>query len=214
MPVDFEQLAERCNVKTSEDLFAAIGAGDVRLAHAVGLTQQQERGSRSQHAELIPRKPTVHLGSRRDEVRIEGVGNLLTQMAGCCQPVPGEPIVGYITQGRGVTIHRQDCPTVLQLSEREPERVIQVSWGSEPVKTYPVDVLIQAYDRAGLLNDILQVLFNEKVNVVALNTSTSKEDGSALIELTIEVPGLDILSRMLGRIAQLPNVMEARRKRT
>lgn len=215
MPVDFEQLAERCNVKTSEDLFAAIGAGDLRLAHAVGLAQQlQERGSRSQHVELIPRKPTVHTGSRRDEVRIEGVGNLLTQMAGCCQPVPGEPIVGYITQGRGVTIHRQDCPTVLQLSEREPERVIQVSWGSEPVKTYPVDVLIQAYDRAGLLNDILQVLFNEKVNVVALNTSTSKEDGSALIELTIEVPGLDILSRMLGRIAQLPNVIEARRKRT
>lgn len=215
MPVDFEQLAERCNVKASEDLFAAIGAGDVRLAHAVGLAQQlQERGSRSQHVELIPRKPTVHMGSRRDEVRIEGVGNLLTQMAGCCQPVPGEPIVGYITQGRGVTIHRQDCPTVLQLSEREPERVIQVSWGSEPVKTYPVDVLIQAYDRAGLLNDILQVLFNEKVNVVALNTSTSKEDGSALIELTIEVPGLDILSRMLGRIAQLPNVIEARRKRS
>lgn len=215
MPVDFEQLAERCNVKTSEDLFAAIGAGDLRLAHAVGLAQQlQERGSRSQHVELIPRKPTVHTGSRRDEVRIEGVGNLLTQMAGCCQPVPNEPIVGYITQGRGVTIHRQDCPTVLQLSEREPERVIQVSWGSEPVKTYPVDVLIQVYDRAGLLNDILQVLFNEKVNVVALNTSTSKEDGSALIELTIEVPGLDILSRMLGRIAQLPNVMEARRKRT
>ncbi|NLC09125.1 MAG: bifunctional (p)ppGpp synthetase/guanosine-3',5'-bis(diphosphate) 3'-pyrophosphohydrolase, partial [Gammaproteobacteria bacterium] len=215
MPVDFEQLAERCNVKASEDLFAAIGAGDLRLAHAVGLAQQlQEGGSRSQHIELIPRKPTVHTSSRSDEVRIEGVGNLLTQMAGCCQPVPGEPIVGYITQGRGVTIHRQDCPTVLQLSEREPERVIQVSWGSEPVKTYPVDVLIQAYDRAGLLSDILQVLFNEKVNVVALNTSTSKEDGSALIELTIEVPGLDILSRMLGRIAQLPNVIEARRKRT
>ncbi|MDM7857996.1 GTP diphosphokinase [Thiopseudomonas acetoxidans] len=215
MPVDFEQLAERCNVKASEDLFAAIGAGDLRLAHAVGLAQQlQEGGSRSQHVELIPRKPTVHTSSRSDEVRIEGVGNLLTQMAGCCQPVPGEPIVGYITQGRGVTIHRQDCPTVLQLSEREPERVIQVSWGSEPVKTYPVDVLIQAYDRAGLLSDILQVLFNEKVNVVALNTSTSKEDGSALIELTIEVPGLDILSRMLGRIAQLPNVIEARRKRT
>jgi len=215
MPVDFEQLAERCNVKTSEDLFAAIGAGDLRLAHAVGLTQQvQERGDRSQQLELIPRKPTVHTGSRRDEVRIEGVGNLLTQMAGCCQPVPGEPIVGYITQGRGVTIHLQDCPTVLQLSEREPERVIQVSWGSEPVKTYPVNVVIRAYDRSGLLSDILQVLFNEKVNVVALNTSTSKEDGSALVQLTIEVPGLDVLSRMLGRIAQLPNIIEARRDRS
>ena len=140
----------------------------------------------------MARKPTQHLPSR-DEVRIHGVGNLLTQMAGCCQPVPGEPIVGYITMGRGVTIHRQDCSMALQLSGREPERMIQVGWGAEPVKTYPVDVLIRAYDRPGLLSDVSQVLVNEKMNIVALNTSTIKEDNMAVINLTVEVPGLDEL---------------------
>ncbi len=214
-PVNNERLAEKCNLKTSEDLFAALGAGDVRLAHAVGLAQQlldpHERSSVPQ-LELIARKPSQHLPSR-DEIRIHGVGNLLTQMAGCCQPVPGEPIVGYITIGRGVTIHRQDCPMALQLSGREPERMIQVGWGAEPVKTYPVDVLIRAYDRSGLLSDISQVLLNEKMNIVALNTSVVKEDNIAVINLTVEVQGLDELGRLLGRISQVPNVIEVRRQR-
>ena len=214
-PVNHEKLAERCNLKTSEDLFAALGAGDVRLAHAVGLAQQLlEPHQRSeQQLDLIPRKPAQHSASPRDEVRIHGVGNLLTQMAGCCQPVPGEPIVGYITVGRGVTIHRQDCPTVLQLSGREPERIIQVGWGAEPVQTYPVDVLVRAYDRSGLLSDISQVLLNEKMNIVALQTRVSKEDNTAIINLTVEVPGLDELGRLLGRISQLPNIIEVRRQR-
>lgn len=214
MPVDFTKLAERLNMKAPEDLYAALGGGDIRLAQATGAAQQLlDKGSRTQQLDLVPRKPTIHADTPRDEVRIEGVGNLLTQIAKCCQPVPGEPITGYITMGRGVTIHRQDCPTLLQLAEREPERIIQVSWGSEPVQTYPVNVLIRAYDRSGLLSDITQVLFNEKVNVVALQTSTSKEDNSALIQLTIEVSTLDTLSRLLNRLDQLPNVIEARRQR-
>lgn len=214
MPVSFDKLAERLNLKTAEDLYAAIGAGDIRLTQATGAAQHLlDRGRRSQTLDLVPRKPTVHEDTSRDEVRIEGVGNLLTQMARCCQPVPGEPISGYITQGRGVTIHRQDCPTLLQQAEREPERIIQVSWGSEPVQTYPVNVVIRAYDRSGLLSDITQVLFNEKVNVVALQTGTCKEQNCALIQLTIEVATLDILSRLLNRLDQLPNVIEARRQR-
>ncbi len=214
-PVDFNKLAERLNLRSTEDLYAAIGGGDIRLAQATGAAQHLlDKGQRSQTLDLVPRKPTVHTETPRDEVRIEGVGNLLTQMAKCCQPVPGEPISGYITQGRGVTIHRQDCPTVLQLAEREPERIIQVSWGSEPVQTYPVKVLIRAYDRSGLLSDITQVFSNEKVNVVALQTSTSKEDNSALIQLTIEVSTLDVLSRLLNRLDQLPNVIEARRQKS
>ena len=214
LPVDFEQLAQRCNLKGSDDMCAAVGAGDLRVSYVVGQAQQlQERSGQRSGYELIPRKPSVQMPGRMDEIRIEGVGNLLTQMAGCCQPVPGEPIVGYITQGRGVTIHRQDCGMALQLSEREPERMIQVSWGSELVKTYPVDVVIQAYDRSGLLNDILQVLFQEKVNVVALNTTTDSESLQAHIKISIEVSGLDLLSRILSRINQLHNVIEARRQR-
>lgn len=127
-PVDFDRLAEKANVRTAEDMFAALGAGDLRLAHLVNYAQQLVEPDRdSEQLELIPRKPSKIGHGKRGDVQIQGVGNLLTQMAGCCQPLPGDPIVGYITLGRGVTIHRQDCATALQLAGREPERMIQVS---------------------------------------------------------------------------------------
>lgn len=215
-PVDMEKLAEKCNLKTSEDLFAALGATDLRLAQVMNHAQQlaePERGS--PQLELIPRRPSVpNRHAKRDEVQIQGVGNLLTQMAGCCQPLPGDAIVGYITVGRGVTIHRQDCPTALQQAAREPERMIQVSWGPVPVQTYPVDVVIRAFDRSGLLRDVSQVLLNERINVLAVNTRSNKEDNTASMLLTIEIPDLDALGRLLGRISQLPNIIEARRNRS
>ncbi|ALN19832.1 (p)ppGpp synthetase I [Ectopseudomonas mendocina] len=211
---DFDKLAEKANLKTAEDLFAALGAGDVRLAHAVNLAQQlvePERGN--EQLELIPRKAQGFKPGKRGDIQIQGVGNLLTQMAGCCQPLPGDPIVGYITLGRGVTIHRQDCPTALQQSAREPERMIQVSWGPVPVQTYPVEIVIKAYDRSGLLRDVTQVLLNEKLNVLAVNTRSNKEDNTASMSITVEIPGLDALGRLLARIGQLPNIIEARRHR-
>ncbi len=102
------------------------------------------------------------------------------------------------------TIHRQDCPTALQLVEREPDRMIQVSWGSAPVQTYPVDILVRAYDRSGLLRDVSQVLLNEKINVLAVNTRSNKEDNTAAMRLTIEIPGLEALARLLARISSCP----------
>ncbi|SDG69778.1 GTP pyrophosphokinase [Pseudomonas benzenivorans] len=212
--VDFEKLAEKANLKSAEDLFAALGAGDLRLAHLVNLAQQlvePERGS--EQLELIPRKAQGFKPGKRGDIQIQGVGNLLTQMAGCCKPLPGDPIVGYITVGRGVSIHRQDCASVLQLAGREPERIIQVNWGPVPVQTYPVDIVIRAYDRSGLLRDVTQVLLNEKLNVLAVNTRSNKEDNTASMSITVEIPGLDALGRLLGRIAQLPNIIEARRHR-
>jgi GTP pyrophosphokinase len=214
-PVDFEKLAEKCNLRTAEDMHAALGAGDLRLAHVVNSAQalvEPERGH-SEQLELIPRRPSHHKPGKRGDVQIQGVGNLLTQMAGCCQPLPGDPIVGYITLGRGVSIHRQDCPSALQLAGREPERMIQVSWGPVPVQTYPVDIIIRAYDRSGLLRDVSQVLLNERINVLAVNTRSNKEDNTAAMLLTIEIPGLDALGRLLARISQLPNIIEARRNR-
>ena len=211
----FAKLAEKCNLKTVEDMYAALGAGDLRLAHAVNLAQQQvepERGN--EQLELIPRRASAPRPGKRGDIQIQGVGNLLTQMAGCCQPLPGDPIVGYITVGRGVSIHRQDCASVLQLEGREPERIIQVSWGPVPVQTYPVDIVIKAYDRSGLLRDVTQVLLNERINVLAVNTRSNKEDNTASMQLTIEIPGLDALSRLLARISQLPNIIEARRNRS
>ncbi len=213
--VDPERLAEKCNLKTAEDLYAALGAGDLRLSQVVNAAQQLVEPERSfEVVDLIGRRGPSGPRGGRDEIQILGVGNLLTQMAGCCQPVPGEPIVGYITQGRGVSIHRQDCPSALQLREREPERIIQVSWGQAPAKTYPVDIQIRAYDRSGLLRDVSQMLLNEKINVLAVNTLSDKDDNTANMRLTIEIPGMEALGRLLARISQLPNIIEARRSRS
>ncbi|WP_145009059.1 GTP diphosphokinase [Pseudomonas oryzihabitans] len=212
-PVDFDKLAEKVNYKGAEDMLAALGAGDLRLAHVMHAAQQLvEPDKGNDTLDLIPRKPTNKPGKRGD-VQIQGVGNLLTQIAGCCQPVPGDAIVGYITLGRGVTIHRQDCANALQLASREPERTIQVSWGPVPVQTYPVDILIKAFDRSGLLRDVSQILLNERINVLAVNTRSNREENTANMLLTIEIPGLDALGRLLGRISQLPNIIEARRNR-
>ena len=213
--VDFDKLADKANLKSAEDMFAGLGAGDLRLAQLVNLAQQlvePERGE--QQLELIPRRPGAIKPGKRGDIQIQGVGNLLTQIAGCCQPLPGDPIVGYITQGRGVSIHRQDCGSVLQLGSREPERIIQVSWGPVPIQTYPVDIIIRAYDRSGLLRDVSQVLLNERINVLAVNTRSNKDDNTAAMSLTVEIPGLEALGRLLGRISQLPNIIEARRSRT
>lgn len=211
--VDLQALAMRCHLKAVEDVFAALGAGDLRLVqvlhHAEQLANVQDA---EQQLELLPKRPTVYAGQKSD-IQIEGVGNLLTQIAGCCQPLPGEPIVGYITQGRGVSIHRQDCSSGLQLAGRTPERIIQVSWGSAPQHTYPVDIVIRAYDRAGLLRDVSQVLLNERINVLEVNTQSNKSEHTAYMRLTIEIPGLEKLGRLLGRLTQLPNVMEACRER-
>jgi len=214
--VDYEQLAGKANLKNAEDLFAALGAGDLRLNHLLNLAQQLLEPRRSAQLELLSSKRSSASGKtvHADDIHIEGVGNLLTQMAGCCQPLPGDAIIGYITQGRGVSIHRQDCAELLQLAEREPQRIISVDWGRAQPKTWPVDILIRAFDRTGLIRDISQILLNEKINVLGLNTQTSSSDGTATMALTLEVPSLDALGRLLSRIAQLPNIIEARRQRS
>ena len=165
----------------------------------------------SEQLELIPKKQSKV--GRRGDVYIQGVGNLMTQLAGCCQPVPGDPIIGYITLGRGVTVHRADCANAMQLQDQDSERLIEVNWGGAPVQTYPVEIYIKAYDRSGLLRDVSLMLANEKLNVLEVSTRTKKDDNYAAMLLTIEVPNLNLLGRLLGRISQLPNVIEARRNR-
>ena len=140
------------------------------------------------------------------------MGNLLTQMANCCKPVPYDAIVGFITRGRGVTIHRQDCPNLLNLSDSHQERLIEVNWGEDTQASYSVDIQVDAYDRTGLLRDITFILSNDKTNVLAANTLTDPQTGTARMALTLEISDLGQLSRILDKISQLPNVMEARRK--
>ena len=153
------------------------------------------------------------LSQKDDGITVLGVGNLKTAMANCCHPVPGDQIIGYITQGRGVTVHRQDCPNILQLRSEEPGRIVDVEWGSQVHHRYPVDIEIEAWDRSGLLRDVIHVLSHDRVNVLAVNTLTDKADNVARLKITVEVDSLESLGRIFSRIQQLPNIIDVKRLR-
>lgn len=206
-------IAGDMNMKSVDDMFAAIGAGDLRVGQIVtAVLRRADTGQTQQELPLL-RKPEHDRKANDNNIYIEGVGNLVTQLAQCCQPVPGDDIRGYVTQGRGVTIHRSDCDNLLHLEVMEPQRVLQVSWGNKPNRTYPVDMLIQAYDRTGLLHDVSALLANERVNVTSVNTSSNQGENTASMQLTVEVESLERFGRLMTRIAQLPNVISAKRVR-
>lgn len=200
-----ELLARAFQYGKAEDLYYALGAGDVQGRKLAAHVLEEER----QHAQQqLPKLPinaplkTVH----SEEISILGTKGLLTSMARCCKPAPGDPIVGYITRGRGVTIHRVDCPNVLE--KREPDRYIRVAWG-QAQQTYPVSVRISAYDRDGLLRDVSTVVSEEHINIA--NVSVNVKDSLATLEVILDIHDVEVLSRVLARLEQLPNVIEARR---
>ncbi|MCG8609537.1 MAG: GTP diphosphokinase [Pseudomonadales bacterium] len=211
--VDFESLAKQVNYANSGDMFAAMGAGDLRPTQVAHRAQQMTEPKEQQlslelsHAQNLDRAVD-------GDIQICGVGNLKTVVAHCCKPLPGDPIVGYITIGRGVSIHHQDCRNAIQLREQEPQRFIEVSWGGKPEASYAVDIDIEAYDRSGLLRDITVVLANSRINVLAVNTVSDTNQNTASMKITVEVPNLERLGQILAQIKQLPNVIEARRLRT
>jgi len=137
-------------------------------------------------------------------VTVMGLKGLATSMARCCNPMPGDEIIGYITRGRGVTIHRSDCPNVLRVKDKE--RLIKVDWGMEE-KSYPVPLQIKAYDRQGLMADISNVISSEPVHLIDL--SMNSRQNIVVINLEIEVGGISQLSRLLARLENIPNVIEA-----
>lgn len=205
LEIDPQKLAEAFNMKTPEDLYVAIGCGDISLGKIVN--KLVDFGKEKITDPLLA--PTIQQESKSASaatVTVLGLKGILTSFAKCCKPIPGDDIIGYITRGRGVTIHRQDCPNVLRLSERE--RLIKVSWGTAP-KTYPIPVEIKAYDRQGLMGDISQVLAEENINILDVNLKVSHH--IATIHLTLEIGDIAQLSRVLTRIENLPNVTEAHR---
>ncbi|KTD08240.1 GTP diphosphokinase [Legionella jamestowniensis] len=197
------------NFKRIDDLLAALGRGDIKLGQILNKLSPAESVTPSIQQIVKPQAKPETTGS---DLRIEGVGNLLTHMARCCQPVPGDEVIGYITLGRGVSVHKQDCPNILHASEKQRQRFLQVNWGSSTRDHYVVDVLIKAFDRAGLLRDVTSLLANEKAHVYALQTQSHKQDNTAHIKLTVEIDGLNSLSRLLNKLEQIPNVLEARRQ--
>lgn len=207
------QVATDMNVRSVEDMFAGIGAGDLRLGQVVNAVLRRADTHLVQPELPLVRREHPQRKEKPNDIYIEGVGNLVTQLAQCCQPVPGDDIRGYVTVGRGVTIHRSDCENFLHMELLEPARVLQVSWGLKPNQTYPVDMLIEAYDRTGLLRDVSLVLANEKVNVLAVTTNSNQGDNTASMQLTVEIESLERFGKVMNKIAQLPNVISAKRIR-
>lgn len=209
---ELDNVAARLNVKTGEDVLAGIGAGDIRVSQVINLMGIRVEASGAQQ-ELLPQEIIGRARHREGNspIIIEGVGNLLTQIAGCCRPIPGEPIVGYVTHGRGVSVHSRGCPEFMRLAEDEPARVVDVQWNQSESTVYPVDINIRAWDRTGLLRDITGVLANEHVNVTGVQTRSDKQDGTATMLITVEVGSLEALGRLLAKIEQQPNVIEVRR---
>lgn len=197
------------NFKRLDDLLAALGRGDLKVGQIL---------SRLTPADVIEEQPLPWVKREQKfdtsggDLCIEGVGNLLTYMARCCQPVPGDDVVGYITLGRGVSVHRQDCLNILHASDKQKLRFLQVSWGSATRDHYVVDIFIKSFDRPGLLRDITSLLSNEKAHVYALQTQTNKEANTNFITLSVEIDGLNELSKLLTKLGQVPNVLEARRQ--
>ncbi|MEX0605451.1 MAG: GTP diphosphokinase [Marinobacter sp.] len=210
--INLDQLAVKVNLRNAEDMFAAVGAGDLRPTHVANIAQHLLEPRTEQLDLKFTARRNKEYGTESD-IQIQGVGKLKTQVAKCCKPLPGDPIGGYITVGRGVTVHRQDCLTFLHLREYEPNRIIEVNWGGKPESVYPVDIEIEAYDRSGLLRDITQVLSSSRSNVLALNTTSNTDDNSATMMVTVEISSLEQLARLLAQIRNLPNILEVRRKR-
>ncbi|MEH6449898.1 MAG: GTP diphosphokinase [Oleispira sp.] len=203
-------VATAMNMKNAEDLFAAIGAGDVRLGQVVSYLSRQTDIKQSQQELPLLKTPSV---ASNNDISIQGVGHLLTQIAQCCKPVPGDDISGYVTLGRGVSVHRQDCENLMHHDMTEPQRILEVSWGGKVSQMYPVDIDISAYDRTGLLRDVSLVLADSGVNVVAVNTRSDQKDHLANMQITVEIDSLSKLGRVLNKLNQLPNVLTVRRSR-
>ncbi|MDR2876745.1 MAG: GTP diphosphokinase [Chromatiales bacterium] len=203
--LSYERLASDLGYSSPDDLFVAVSHSEIKSSRYLQVAQVL----------VEPRSmPAGRRGQRTsadNALTVQGVGSVLTHLAHCCRPVPGDEIRGYITVGRGVSVHRGDCPNILRYATRSPERIIVVEWGTHAEQTFSVEVEIRAFDRKGLLSDVTATLANEKINLTAISTRSNSRDHTAHMRLTVEIPDIDVLSRVLTKISQLPNVMRVRR---
>ena len=206
--IEYEELAKSFNYESAEDLFAAVGCGDVsvgRVVHALVIVKEGDTtGFTAQFREEISRETS-------GDISVVGLRGVKNQLAGCCNPTPGDEIIGFITRGRGATIHRKDCANVL--NARDKERLVEVSWGS-PVRTFPVPIIIKAYDRDGLTKDIATVLSNNNVRLSELRVDVDESQGEASFNLVLGVRNVLELQRTLDLLERINNVYEARRIRS
>ncbi|ASP48429.1 GTP diphosphokinase [Cognaticolwellia beringensis] len=214
--VDLSAAIERFNFTTKDDLLAAIGSGNTRLLQVVHCLQQENEKSKPEveidPQSLIrqPQQADTQAGDNNG-ITVSGVGNLLTHMAKCCQPVPGDDISGFITQGRGISVHRVDCEQLANALNQQPEREVEVQWGIDSKQSYQVSINIIGGDRQGLLRDISTIISNERVSIIGIESNTDNAKQSMSMTIKVEIANNEALTRLLAKLKQLDDVAEVKR---
>ena len=215
MPADLDGVASRFSLPGLEEVCVAVGSGDLTVSQVVHAAARMRAEDTPQTAQdLVSRTPKRQRHKKSapaDDISIEGVGNLMTTIAQCCQPVPGDPVVGYVTRMRGVTIHREDCRNVLRWQQEDSPRLLEVRWGREPASSYRAEVEIRAYDRRELIRDISAVLASAEVSVTDISSHRDELTDEVRIRLNARVRDFEQLSELLNRLAGIRNVLGARR---
>ena len=215
---DLDKLAARFNLRSSDDLLAAIGRGEMSAIQIANTQLERVHREAAERADIeIPEKIRQRAPTRAEggagQIVVDGVGDLMTQMAKCCKPVPFDAIVGYITRGRGVTVHRRDCSVVRKMGTADRARLVDVDWAeTQPDSRFLVDIHVFAGDRKGLLRDISSVFANAEIDVLGVNTQSDLRNERANMRFTAEVADMNQLSRVIDRLAQIPDVIDVRRQ--
>ncbi|WDE06378.1 GTP diphosphokinase [Thalassomonas viridans] len=213
--VDLKEAAKRFNVSQVEDLYAAIGSGNARLQQVVNyLTQQDEKHRPVADIDpqsLVKPESTAKPAVDSNGITVSGVGNLLTHIAKCCHPVPGDEISGFITQGRGISVHREDCEQLKNALKQQPEREVEVQWGDQSKQSYQVGVQVVASDRQGLVRDISTIIANERVSIVGLESHSDRHKQTTSMSIKMEIGNSEVLTRLMAKLMQLDDVHDVKR---
>lgn len=206
--VKLDTLAEQLGFKGADALFEVVGKDEFSLRQIEHILKPAEPAAASEDT-IALRRPKS--GDGKGGVLVVGVESLMTTLARCCRPAPPDAIGGYVTRGQGVAIHRRDCSNFRHMAGQNPGRVIEVEWGLDPERVYPLDVVIEARDRTGLLRDISEVFAKEKTNVIGVNTQSTR-DGTAWMTFTVETGSAARLAQVLAQVARVEGVRHARRR--
>jgi GTP pyrophosphokinase len=204
-----ETLPARLGRKSRDDLLIALALGEIGIAQLTRAVLETQTAPQPAATKPLRRIPSD--AGKPGAVTVEGVGNLLTTLARCCRPLPGDEVIGYVTRGRGVTVHRADCAALARLRARDPARVIEVRWHSAPDRAYEVDIAVIGYDRRDLQRDVTNVVANSGARIVASDSRSNGDLGELTMHFTLRVRDYGELSSLLTRLAALPNVTDARR---
>ena len=222
LPDLIKDVLHHYNVRDHYDVLANVGSGDIRINQLMNYIEAKvnDYAVSSNPDDEILRNIEMHTQNKMAKVErnqsnsrivVNGVGNLVTHVAKCCHPIPGEDIVGFITKGRGVSVHRKGCHTINHLSAEHPERLVEAVWGGDYSSGFSVTVGIIANDRAGLLRDITTIIANEKINVLGVRSRSDTKTQTAQMDIDMEVFNINDLNRTLARLNNMPGILSAKR---